>query len=141
MFREPRPLLDDADMSELKHLARDGFATVMAMSDPPQPILVYRYWSGDEEPSLVASAPKAVIGYDNSKPSDGVAAEPSDTVPVTGTLRIPEIVHEHITVKDVIAIGDRVHLNDGRILIVIAPEPYERFGVVRARWKEEQSGP
>ena len=130
MFRPGRPLLSGQTIHGLQQLARDGFATAMAMSKVT--VTVVRENPNTHEMEDIGVR-EAVVGYDASSAGQGVGGDSTAIVPTSGMIRA-------FAPWD-IQLGDRVRLDSGDVLIITAPAPYERFGVVRARWRAEEGTP
>lgn len=131
MYRPGRPVLSNSEMRELKQLARDGFETAKQMADPPQSVVVVR---DDLAGGVTEFYPvEALIQYDQGSSGQGMGGESTSIVGTTGTIR-REAPWD-------LRLGDRVRLGNGEVLIITAPKPYERFGVIRGRWRIEEGTP
>lgn len=132
MFRTGRSLLTRRTQDQLKQLARDGFATVAAMSDPTLMATVVRV---DPMTGATIEFPEVevVVRHDNTQATGNGAGLSTAIKLASGTIRraAPWDIQR----------GDRVRLDDGRVVFIVAPDPYERFGTMRAHWSEEQGTP
>lgn len=134
MYRPGRPLLSNSEMRDLKQIARDGFATIQEMSDPQRTAYVHREDPDTSEFELINERNDVVVNYaSGSGIGQGAFDESTAVVPTTGTIRG--------SAPWDIQLGDRVRLDNGNVLIITAPAPYERFGVIRARWRMEEGTP
>lgn len=128
MYRLPRSLIRPGAQHRLKQLARDGFQTVAEMADPPR-LATIRRWNDDAGNWDVFAPVEAVVRRDNTQPGF-VGSESVDGSTTGGTL-------QRLAPWD-IRVGDRVTLDNGEVVVIVPPAPYEEFGVIRAAWTADQ---
>lgn len=130
-MRIARPLVDGATAQQIKELARDGFATVLEIADPPRELSIYRAGSIVivDEFSVRASNVQA----------QGFGDDGATRTSVAGTLRrfIPLMPDGS---PDVTATrlkpGDRFMLPESGPCIVQSIRP-DRFGIESAEYMLE----
>jgi hypothetical protein len=133
----PRPLVDGATAQQIKELARDGFATVLAIADPPRELSIYRLDQASGR-SVVVIIDQFSVRSSNVQAAGG-GDEGGTATEVAGRIRrfIPTLPDGSIDVNATrLKPKDRFVLPESGPCIVQAVLP-DRFGVEAADYALE----